>query len=136
MTDSFGEEWIGDAPNDCGTEQTSWTHQERHQASQEPVGRGQIGRSLTGAIQDQEFVLEEKRLRKYRGILRNRGRNNNSPETASLRTFRIAQYQNLFEVVCKHLNASHSQTAFEEICLKRHSAAPHFPQRDWGGWVI
>ena len=105
MTDSFGEEWIGDAPNDCGTEQTRWTHQERHQASREPFGRGQIGRSLTGAIQDQKFVLEEKRLRKYRRILRNRGRKNNSPETASLRTFRIAQYQNLFEVVCKHLNA-------------------------------
>jgi hypothetical protein len=94
---------------------------------------------LTGAIQDQKLVLEEKRLRKYRGILRNRGRNNNSPETASLRTFRIAQSDNLFEIVSSqssHLNASHSQMAFEEIGRERHSAAPHFPQRDWGAWVI
>jgi len=132
MTDSFGEGWIGEAPDD-------WNGADDLDAPRAPSSqpaRGQIGRSLTGAIQDQEFVLEEKRLRKYRGILRNRGRNNNSPETASLRKFRIAQYQNLFEVVCKHLNASHSKTAFEEICFKRHSAAPHFPQRDWGGWVI
>jgi hypothetical protein len=136
MTGPFVEERIGDAPNECGTEQTSWTHQERHQASREPLGRGQIGRSLTGAIQDQKLVLEEKPLRKYRGILRNRGRNNNSPETASLRTFRIAQSDNLFEIVSSHLNASHSQMAFEEIGRERHSAAPHFPQRDWGAWVI
>jgi hypothetical protein len=56
-----------------------------------------------------------------------------------LRTFRIAQSDNLFEIVSSqssHLNASHSQMAFEEIGRERHSAAPHFPQRDWGAWVI
>jgi hypothetical protein len=136
MAGPFVEERIGDVPNDCGTEQTSWTHQERYKAGEDPVRRAQIGRSLTGAIQDQKLVLEEKRLRKDRGVLRNRGRNNNSPETASLRTFRIAQSDNLFEIVSRHLNASHSQMAFEEICRERHSAAPRFPQRDWGAWVI
>src|SRR5437899_13010624 len=32
--------------NDCGTEQTSWTHQERHQASEGPVRHVAIRRSF------------------------------------------------------------------------------------------
>ena len=47
---------------DCRTEQTSWTHQERHPAGEEAVRRAEIGGSLPGAIQEQELVFEEKRL--------------------------------------------------------------------------
>jgi len=39
--------------NDCGTEQTSGTYQERHQASEDAVRRAQIGRALPGAIHNQ-----------------------------------------------------------------------------------
>ncbi len=46
----------------CGTEQTSWTHQERQQAGEDPIRLEQIGRSMPGAIHDQELVFEEKRL--------------------------------------------------------------------------
>jgi hypothetical protein len=49
--------------HNCGTEQTSWTHQERQQARQDAVPSGWIRRSLPGAIHDQELVFEEKRLR-------------------------------------------------------------------------
>src|SRR5208283_5196164 len=35
---------------DCGPEQTSWTHPERHQAGEDAVRRAEIGRSLPGAI--------------------------------------------------------------------------------------
>ena len=39
--------------------------QERHPAGKDAVPRGEIRRSLPGAIHDQELVLEEKRLRNY-----------------------------------------------------------------------
>jgi hypothetical protein len=37
MTGPFVEERIGDAPTDCGTEQTSWTNQENYQAGEGPT---------------------------------------------------------------------------------------------------
>src|SRR3984885_10219344 len=43
-------------------EQASGTQPARAPASKDPVRRGQIRRSLPGAIQDQELMLEQKRL--------------------------------------------------------------------------
>ena len=44
------------------SKQASGTQPERQPASKDPVRRGQIRRSLPGAIQDQELMLEQKRL--------------------------------------------------------------------------
>src|ERR1700733_5378467 len=44
------------------TEQASGTQPERQPAGKDPVRRGQIRRSLAGAIQDQELMLKQKRL--------------------------------------------------------------------------
>ena len=43
-------------------EQASGTQPERQPAGKDPVRRGQIRRSLAGAIQDQELMLKQKRL--------------------------------------------------------------------------
>jgi hypothetical protein len=45
-----------------GTEKTSRTDQERHPAGKDAVPRRQSGRSVSGAIQDQELVFEQKGL--------------------------------------------------------------------------
>src|SRR5205814_3600906 len=48
--------------DDCGTEQTSWWHQECHPAGKNTLPRAAIGESLAGTIQEQELVFEEKRF--------------------------------------------------------------------------
>jgi hypothetical protein len=56
---------VSKVQNDCGTEQSSGAHQERQQASEDPVPPGKIGRSLSGAIREQELVFQEKRLHNH-----------------------------------------------------------------------
>ena len=62
-------------PYNSGTEQTSRTHQQRHPAGKDAVPRGQIRRSLPGAIHRSWCFVAG------RGTLRNHGRNNDLPAT-------------------------------------------------------
>ena len=65
---TFGCTWLGEglsgsrASAQWQSGAGEWGQPERQPAGKDPVRRGQIRRSLAGAIQDQELMLKQKRL--------------------------------------------------------------------------